>query len=293
MTFDVQRLFEDYQIQHWTSGKNVAQGFINVRCPFCDDRSNHGGFGQNGHIYLCWRCGRHSVEETLGLLLGMDRNSIISILNKYKTYIDIVQEEYESNVTSIQLPGSKMRDGHRAYLKNRGFDSEFLENKYQLKGTLARSDALGYRIVIPVLKNNQPISYQARDYTGTQEPKYINCKKELEVFPMKKWLFNLDNCNSERVLVFEGPFDVFRFGNDTVATLGVGYTTSQLALLATRFDQVFVMFDSDDAGQERAKTLTNALSVIGKKTTNLVLDVGDPAEQTEDDVAYIKKDLKI
>lgn len=293
MNFDVQRLFEDYQIEHWTHGKNVAQGFINITCPWCDDKSNHGGFAENGSVYLCWRCGRHRVDDTLSLVLGLNRKNIYSILNKYKTYITSIQDEYESYADSIQMPGIALTESHKKYLERRNFDADYLENKYNLKGTLARADNLAYRIMIPIYKNNQIVSYQGRDFTDKQKQKYINCKKELEVFPMKHNLYNLNNCNSDRVLVFEGAFDVFRFGNNTVATMGVGYTTSQLAILATEFEQIFIMFDSDDAGQKRAKELAFALSSVGKQVTNVVLSEGDPAEQTESAVKLIKNDLKI
>lgn len=293
MAFDVQRLFEDYQIQHWTEGKNVAHGFVNVQCPHCDDRSNHGGFSENGTVYLCWRCGRHRVDETMALVLQVERSHIYSILNKYKTYIGSIEEEYESYVGSVQVPGTKLGKGHKRYLESRGFDPVYLENKYGLTGTLARADRLAYRIIVPVYKNGQIISYQGRDFTDQQEQKYINCKRELEVYPIKWFLYNLDNCNLNKVLVFEGAFDVFRFGNNTVATLGVGYTSQQLAILATRFEEIYVMFDSDDAGQGRAKNLTDALAVVGKKVHNIVLDKGDPADQTEAVVREIKQDLKI
>ena len=36
--------------------KNVSVGFIGIKCPFCEDRSNHCGIATDAGNFSCWRC---------------------------------------------------------------------------------------------------------------------------------------------------------------------------------------------------------------------------------------------
>lgn len=300
---EIERFLNDFGVEYWTKGKNVAEGFINVNCKFCDDGSNHGGFSEDGNIYLCWRCGRHDVVDALSLVTGITKKELFPILNQYKTYTTSIQQPYErdtktiqnsyNNMGSVSMIGGKLEKQHKDYLYKRNFDAEFLERKYQLKGTLFTGDVFGYRIVIPIIYENKIVSYQARDFTDKQKLRYVTCRKENEIISMKNLLYNLDNSRLDSVLVVEGMFDVFRFGDNTVAVMGVGYTKTQLSILAKRYRNIYIMFDNEKDAQQRAKQLENQLGVIGKNVVNVLLDSGDPADQKNDVVTQIKKDLKI
>lgn len=290
---DIQRFLDDYNIDYATSGKNVASGFININCPHCEDKSKHGGFPKNGSIYLCWRCGRHDIAETLSLITGISKKDIISIKKQYNNYIESNEEQYEYHNETILVPGGKLTKQHKDYLFGRNFDADFLERKYDLRGTLATRDLYAYRIITPIYYKQRIVSYQGRDFTGKQELRYVTCKPEFEIIHHKKILFNMDNATSDKVIVVEGTYDAFRFGDNTVATMGTGYTREQVSLLAKTYDEIYTMFDPEIDAQNRAKQLLTDLSMAGKKVMNIRLDSGDPAEQTEETVREIKKDLKL
>ena len=293
MSFNVQSILEDYGIEFWVSGKNVADGFVNVTCPYCQDRSNHGGFSKNGNVYMCWRCGKHNVVDTLIELTGLKARQIFELKDKYNILIDDEEEKIEYYNDTIEVPGSKLLPQHINYLESRLFDAKYLENKYDLRGTLYTGDLYAYRVIAPIYYNNRIVSYQGRDFTRKQNIKYATCKPENEIVHHKKILFNLDNAKNDSVIVVEGIYDVFRFGDDTIATMGTSYTKEQLVMLAKRYKTIYTMFDPEKPAQERAKKLCYDLSLAGIDTVNLFLDDGDPAEQTEETVRLIKKDLNL
>jgi hypothetical protein len=291
--FNVQQFLEDYNVEYITKGKNVATGFVNVQCQYCDDPSQHGAFSLQGNVYLCWRCGKHDVAETLALLTGIDKREIYQLKKKYDDFIDIDQQQVEYHNTQITVPGSKLTSQHRAYLASRRFDVEYLEHKYDLRGTLATGDLYAYRIIAPIYLNKRIVSYQGRDFTGKQQLRYATCKPENEIVHHKKILYNLDNAQQRKVIVVEGVYDVFRFGDDTIATMGTSYTREQVALICDKYDQIYTMFDPEKDAQSRAKQLLYDLAIAGKQAVNILLDEGDPAEQNDDTVRAIKRDLKI
>lgn len=291
--FNVQQFLDDYGIDYATRGKNVAKGFLNVQCPHCDDKSQHGGFSKNGKAYTCWRCGAHDVAETLSILTGIDKKQIYSIKKQYDTYIETDEEQVEYHNDSIQVPGSKLLVQHKRYLESRNFDAGFLEKKYDLRGTLATGDLYAYRVIAPIYHKGRIVSYQGRDFTEKQEVRYATCRPELEIMHHKKILYNMDNARTNKVIVVEGVYDVFRFGDNTVATMGTGYKAEQVAMLAQNYEYIFTMFDPEPEAQVRAKNLASDLAMAGKKVVNILLDEGDPGEQTEETVKALKMDLRI
>ena len=291
MSFNVQAILDDYGIAYSTSGKNVADGFVNIQCPYCDDKSQHLGFSKNGYVALCWRCGKHSVIQTLAEVTGLTTKQIFELKEKYNILIDDEEEKIIYQNETIEVPGSKLLPQHIRYLEGRGFDAQYLINKYDLRGTLYTGDIYAYRVITPIYYNNRIVSYQGRDFTGKQNIRYATCKPENEIIHHKKILFNLDNSKQESVIVMEGVYDVFRFGDNSIATMGTSYTKEQLALLAKRYKKVYTMFDPEVDAQNRAKILCSDLSMAGLETVNLLLDEGDPAEQNEETVNQIKRDL--
>lgn len=289
--FDTKRFLDDYNIEYWTHGKNVADGFINISCPHCADSSNHGGFSLDGSIFLCWRCGSHNVFETLSLLTGINLKELYKIVKDYNLIIDFEEEKIEYNNTTIEMKGDKLLPQHKKYLESRNFNADYLERKYDLKGTLFDKD-YGYRIMIPVYYNNRIVSYQGRDFTGKSPVRYMMCKPENEIIPIKNILYNLDNCKNRWCIVVEGIFDVWRLGDNCCSTLGTSYKKEQLNLLAKRFDIVFTMFDGEPQAQIKARKLGEELTLLGKEVINLKLESGDPAELTDEEGKEIIEDVK-
>ena len=135
------KFLRDYAIQHWTEGNNVTPGWVNINCPLCPsgDPSNHGGFDPQQGKYNCWRCGSHQIQFVVKKLLNVDRKTASDVYWEYSGEHNILQsinrKKLTPKATQITLPGGPLTKFHKKYLKGRGFDPDYLEEKYQLTGT--------------------------------------------------------------------------------------------------------------------------------------------------------------
>ncbi len=285
---DIKTLLTDYNITYWDSGKNVTPGWINITCPFCDDKSNHGGFNPKNEYYNCWHCGWKPLSKIIATILNVNEFEAKTILDKYKTS-GIKVKNRSIKPSSISIPGDELQLQHVRYLIKRGFEPLPLVKKYHLTGTLYDSRDYGYRIIIPIYYKNQIVSYQSRTIVDNVEQKYKACAKEKEIIEHKKILYNLDNCNKEKVIVVEGVLDCWKLGNNCCSTFGVDYTRDQLLMLC-QFDELFICFDPDAAGQAAALKLSCELSILNKKVEIIKLET-DPGDLSLDDGLYLKKEL--
>jgi 5S rRNA maturation endonuclease (ribonuclease M5) len=292
--FDIERFYNDYDIPYFTEGKNVQDGWINVRCPFCYDSSNHLGFNLAKDYYNCWKCGRHKHYEVIEFLTGLKAYQIFKILNEYKTE-NICKEKLKnkekSSIFNIPKEWKSLKRIHKQYLSRRNYDADFLEMKYGLKATGHLGD-YAFRIAIPIYYEDKIVSFTARDYTDKQEIRYKSCKKENETIYHKTILYNLDNCKEDWCIVVEGPFDVFRMGDNCCATFGTGFTYQQIKLLSKRFKYVMIIFDREKEAQRQAKMMGNNLSALGIKINILNLEFKDPGEFNQQLVNEIKEQVQ-
>ena len=293
MRYNLESFFSDNSTPFFTEGVDCQKGWVNVRCPFCDDASHHhGGFNLNSDnlYYSCWICGWHNSIETLKLLTGLKNP-----LNELKNYriTEIVEKKVIQNNTKIILPGSKeFKKVHKKYLEKRNFDIELLTEKYNLNFTTHLGDYM-WRIIFPLYFEGRIVSYQGRDVTGLSDLRYKACSKDIEIIHHKEILFNIDNCKKESVILVEGIFDAIRIGDDAVCSFGTSTTEKQIQLLQ-KFKNVYVLFDPEIEAQKKALKIAEKLNLFGVNVELLEDDsFEDPAEMSEKDVLYLKKYLKI
>lgn len=287
--FDAIRFLEDYNIPFWTEGKNTSPGWVSLECPFCDDSSNHGAINPVGGYFYCWRCGHHSLYDAVQLITGVKH--VKPILKKY----DYVLSEsliLEKEQVSFYMPGSPLGKAHKKYLEKRNFDPEYIENKYGVLGTTI-DKYYPYRIITPVYYEGDVVSFLGRDYTNRQELRHKDCPKHVAKIYHKNILYNLDNCFRNKTIVVEGAYDNWRFGDNTCATLGTGWTDQQALLLSRRFTEVFIVFDKGETSQKKAVELAQTLNALGIMAEVVQTEYNEPDDFPEDDVRYLKKFLGI
>jgi DNA primase len=109
---------------------------------------------------------------------------------------------------------------------------------------------------------------------GEGEPKYLN-SAESEIFSKRRLLYGLNWAKqairrADRVLLVEGYFDLIRLVlagvDEVVAPLGTALTEAQASLLRKYTKNVFLLYDSDIAGQKATfragdELLRNSVSV--------------------------------
>lgn len=292
-SFDAIRFLQDYNLPIYLHSRNVGRNYVGTTCPFCDDTEDHLGFHKEEYRNpTCWKCGKHTLYDTIKRLTGENPNDIISL---YSSVSFIQQEEERVYAQKLTIPGTKLfRQKHKDYLAGRRFDPDYLINKYDLYVTGINEpypSMISQRIIVPIYYNKVPVSYQGRTMIDSS-PKYRTCNPEDEVVFHKDIFFNLDNVKGDSVLVVEGVFDVFRLGDNTIASFGTELREKQLLLLK-RFKKVFFLFDPEDNAQKKATLALTTLSSYGILCEKLQIDGSDPGDMSDDDAIYLKKELRL
>lgn len=292
--FEAEEFLRDYNIEYWTEGENVARGWVNVTCPFCDDHSNHGGFNPVREYFNCWRCGWHSLESAIQELLNINFQEAAKIRKSYTTNVLKESLETKKNIvrkSSVSFPeGTEgIKKQHSDYLIKRNYDPSEIIERWKIKGTVHLGSFM-WRIIIPIYFKGQLVSYTSRDITGKQEPRYKTALPEEEVIFHKDIVYGLEHCTGRKGIVVEGPLDVWRMKENTVCTFGTQFSNKQIKCIADNFDEVFILFDPDAI--EKGKALGRELTMQGCKAVVVSHDSGcDPGDLSQDDADYLRKNL--
>lgn len=293
-SYDILSFLDDRDIEYQTSGKNVSKGWANISCIFCGENSNHLGISSTGGFH-CWVCGKDgSFPELVMEIDQCSFYSAIKILEPYK--LDFVEEKEEPKptVSHIEFPkGMEPLTGlHRKYLIYRGFDPDELVKEYDLRACLHLGGDFAYRIIIPVVVNEQIVTFTSRDITNRltkKQSKYKHLSNDKSILPIKDCLYNIDSVKDKCIIV-EGVSDVWRIGAGSVALFGTEYTIRQLKLLFDKeIKEAYVMFDSD--ATKKAYRLGNILSTFVPKVELLVVSDGDPAEMSIPEAIKLRKEI--
>lgn len=290
--FDYRSFFADYHISIAPSThKHYRFGWINIACPFCTGihKGYHLGFDQKKDA-TCYRCGWHSMSSVIEAIAGIKKEYQKPIWKKYyKPGPDIKKEKFIYK-QKLEYPSGigSMERGHYLYLMERKYNPIELKQTWKLLGT----NYLGnykFRIIAPIEFQHRLVSYQGRDITGKQDQKYKACAKSEEVIHHKHVLYGFDKIEKDKCLVVEGITGVWRFGPGCIATFGASVTPSQIRLMADRFKRIFLMMDSDEAGQKATEKMEIELSVLGKEVIVLNLLSGDSGEICQNEANYFMK----
>ncbi len=296
---DFVRLFKDYRILYSTT---VNRGWTNVSCPYCDTKvdSFNMGFNPDGHCN-CWKCGNHDIKDVLSLVLRIPRREVEDVLKVYRGRLssDIVTKR-KALAQSLELPTEGFTKAERKYLKNRDYDPDYLHEKYGLVGGGITGRWKG-RIIIPIYYNHRLVSWTARSILPKDEikafkiPRYKNLSIEESVMNPKDTFFNLDNCRHDEVVLTEGSFDVMRFGDDWMCSLGTQLTQNQLRILSERFKKVYIMFDNEPEAQEKARLFGMQIASMGLEVEVVdaysEFNVNDGGDCNAEQVLKIRKEL--
>ncbi|MBZ2175717.1 DNA primase [Schnuerera sp. xch1] len=179
------------------------------------------------------------------------------------------------------------------YLREKGYSEEDIEKSGLIgkrKNNTGYYDKFRNRIMYPIIDiKDRVIGFGGR-VLDNKTPKYLNSKDTL-VFSKGNNLYGLNlikkNSNREKIILVEGYMDVislFNYGiNYAVASLGTAFTQNQAKLLKRYAKQVYICFDSDNAGINATNKAFNILRKEGIKPKAIIL----PKNYDPDD--FIKK----
>lgn len=167
----------------------------------------------------------------------------------------------EETITAFGLGYSnKYSDDLYKYLKMKGYNDEILAKA----GLISISEKNGVydkfwnRVMFPIMDvNNRVIGFGGR-VMGQGEPKYLN-SPETEVFDKSRNLYGLNRARTSRksyFLLCEGYMDVIALHKagftNAIASLGTAFTPGHASLIKRYVNEVYLTFDSDEAGTKAA-----------------------------------------
>lgn len=245
-----------YNIPYIDNGKNVANGFVNIKCPFCsNDPSEHLGISKTTGYWYCWRDRNHRGQDLSELLRSVVSVDVPSFTFKFdKTSTPKPTKHYSNNFASDPINKtikefvyrSAWEDQFTNYLIERGFTSKEAINKFELRYAIVGH--LAGRLCFPLYDHNLDIcGYSGRLVNNyTYLPKYKKTVNTYGVFPKfhKDWRF---------VYFVEGQIDAMNIVQNSpehigaLALSGVNpdeETVSVINLICNKADTAFLL-DAD------------------------------------------------
>ena len=181
---------------------------------------------------------------------------------------------------------SKYNDTLYKYLKQQGYEDSFLKQTglVTLEEAKGGRDKFWNRAMFPIMDiNNRVIAFGGR-VMGDALPKYLN-SPETKIFDKSKNLYGLNYAKYSRkpyMLICEGYMDVISLHQagftNAVASLGTALTGLQANLLARYVKEVYLTYDSDDAG---IKATLRAIPIM--KDAGLTVKVVDMSPYKDPD----------
>ena len=167
----------------------------------------------------------------------------------------------EEIITAFGLGYSnKYSDDLYKYLKMKGYSDEIISKAglITISEKSGAYDKFWNRVMFPIMDtNNRVIGFGGR-VMGKGEPKYLN-SPETEVFDKSRNLYGLNRARTSRknyFLLCEGYMDVIALHQagftNAIASLGTAFTSGHASLIKRYVNEVYLTFDSDEAGTKAA-----------------------------------------
>ena len=194
----------------------------------------------------------------------------------------------DETITAFGLGYSnKYSDDLYKYLRSRGY-SESLIRQAGLINTDERQgvyDKFWNRVIFPIMDvNSRVIGFGGR-VMGDAKPKYLN-SPETAVFDKSRNLYGLNRARTSRkpyFLLCEGYMDVISLHQagftNAVASLGTALTPGHASLIKRYVQEVYLTYDSDEAGTRAALRAVPILKEAGISAKIIRMDpYKDPDE---------------
>jgi hypothetical protein len=346
MNFSWQQFCRTNRVPFVEQGPNVGKNNIGIHCPLCGpgDPSEHMVLSLDTRkpFWYCWRNPEHKGRHPARLIAALLSCSTVMAeqivdagdtgrLDEYEARAaawfargqqQVQQVQERRQPVSLPLPREFKAisfDGVYArrfalYLQQtRGFDSPLkVARAYNLRYCL-----VGYfaqRLVLPVYRNGNLVSWTARDVSGQSQMRYKTLSDDAEkaskqgyppaLINIKSTVFNIDKAaqGGDTLFVHEGPFDALKvdwYGSDegavAVAVFGMPgeEQVAAIAAVASRFKRVAVVLDYAASG--------NAMRFVRELEDHvpgpcgwvpLPSGVKDPGELTQAQVGVLCRDAR-
>lgn len=272
-------------------GVNVGRNEFNIKCPFCDDSSSHLGINLDKQVFSCLKCKTSGSLYKLVFKLEKNPDKTKQIFKEYPNKRSFFDKQRASDIPILSEFSKTPTQKAYNYLKNRNFNPDYIIEKYSLLFPDFTS-AYRNRIVIPFFENNQTVTFTSRDI-GYSEVRYKSLSSEKSIKTPKETLYNIDSVNSNKVLIVEGVFDVWRIGDNCLSVSGSSITDDHIKqLIQKRIRYVFLCYDNEYEAQTRAENDAMKLSAffdVKIIKQDYAKDVGDISDEKLNYLKYLLK----
>lgn len=246
MSWNVLKFLNDHRIPYKESGKNVAHGNVNIRCPLCgaNDPSEHMGINLETGYWACWRdpnhrgksplklvttilgCTYQEARDELGITLR-DPSELEKVLKSLQNEPELPFEEPKAKELKFPkefkgISKKPPRAQYFNYLTMRGFNPEDIKDLCKLYELKCCDE--GYwrkRIIVPVYEEGKLVTWVGRSISKLEETRYLNLStkpdkynpNEVAVKSVKSTILNYDLLIKnplEKLYICEGPFDALK-----------------------------------------------------------------------------------
>lgn len=166
---------------------------------------------------------------------------------------------------------NKYSDDLYKYLKTKGYSDEMIlkAGLISIDERYGAQDKFWNRVMFPIMDvNNRVIGFGGR-VMGEAKPKYLN-SPETPIFDKSRNLYGLNRARTSRksyFLICEGYMDVIALHQagftNSVASLGTSLTSGHASLIKRYVNEVYLTYDSDEAGTKAALRAIPLLRAVG------------------------------
>lgn len=157
------------------------------------------------------------------------------------------------------------------YLKSKGYRDELIVKAglVTVDERYGASDKFWNRVMFPIMDSNSRVIGFGGRVMGDAKPKYLN-SPETMIFDKSRNLYGLNRARSSRkpyFLLCEGYMDVISLHqagfSNAVASLGTALTPGHASLIKRYVKEVYLTYDSDEAGTKAALRAIPILKDVG------------------------------
>lgn len=220
-----------------------------------------------------------------------DQKAILLEINKAAAryfYVQLKSQQGETGLSYLKKRGlsddtikvfglgysNKYSDDLYRYLKSKGYKDDMI-SKAGLISIDERQgvyDKFWNRVMFPIMDSNSRVIGFGGRVMGDAKPKYLNSPETI-IFDKSRNLYGLNRARSSRkpyFLLCEGYMDVIALHQagftNAVASLGTALTSGHASLIKRYVSEVYLTYDSDEAGTKAALRAVPILKEVGITT---------------------------